>query len=356
MSALNKTNLVIVMAPLPGDFEGQPQDLAEAMVERMEIQSPIGTNFFVVGDVEPTSDQGPWLKGGDRWYVFSQTEGKYVPLNIEDSIQLFTIGSTLPGAPGVNDPVLFILTAGSRALSWHGWDGSTWRPFSNVPPSGTTAERPASPADLEPYWDTSINALIHYERGAWRTVSGVPGDIKHVSFSLLSDALTRNPGWEYLGKDDQSIRGLVIGIATKDAGATPAASFATDSGISARASGDKVGEETHVLDSDEIEQHTHLIGHATLLNSNNDIHLHRVDDAETLAIPAPGPYNYFEVKGEGSANGTKTGTAGNGPAGTMLVTTKQLSKTDAAASNYTELAAAHNNMQPTVFFWTLVKT
>jgi len=51
--ALNKTNLVIVSAPLPGDFEGTPQELAEAMIERMEIQSPIGTNFFIVGDVEP---------------------------------------------------------------------------------------------------------------------------------------------------------------------------------------------------------------------------------------------------------------------------------------------------------------
>ncbi|NOS67895.1 MAG: hypothetical protein HOO67_06080 [Candidatus Peribacteraceae bacterium] len=344
------------MAPLPGDFEGSPQDMAEAMVERMEIQSPVGTNFFVVGDIEPTSDQGPWLKNGDRWYVFSATDGKYVPINLEDSLDLFTIGATLPGQPGVNDPLLFIRTTGSRSLGWYGWDGSTWRPFSNVPPSGTTAERPSSPSDLEQFWDTDIDALIHYERGSWRTVSGVPGDIKHVSFSVLADALERNPGWVYLGKDDQSIRGLVIGIATKDAGATPDSVFATDSGISARASGDKVGEETHVLDSDEIEQHTHLIGHATLLNSDNDIHLHRVDDAETLAIPNPGPYNYFEVKGDGAANGTKTGTAGNGPAGTMLVTTKQLSKANASATNYTELAVAHNNMQPTVFFWTLVKT
>lgn len=356
MSALNKTNLVIVMAPLPGDFEGTPQEMAESMVERMEIQSPVGTNFFVVGDIEPTSDQGPWLKNGDRWYVFSSTDGRYVPINIDDSLNLFTVGSSLPGQPGVGDPVLFILTSGSRALSWHGWDGATWRPFSNIPPSGPTSGRPSEPADLEQYWDTDIDALIHYERGAWRTVTGVPGDIKHVLFSALADALERNPGWDYVGKDDQSIRGLVIGIATKDAGATPDTVFATDSGISERASGEKTGEETHVLSSDEIEQHTHLIGHATLLNSNNDIHLHRADDAETLAIPNPGPYNYFEVKGEGSGNGTKTGTAGNGNAGTMLVTTKQMSQTDASASNYTELAVAHNNMQPTVFFWTLVKT
>lgn len=352
--ALNKTNLVIVAAPLPGDFEGTPQEFYEAMIERMEIQSPIGTNFFIVGDVEPSSDQGPWLKNGDRWYVFSQIEGRYVPINIDDSLNLFTVGEGFPAQPGVDDPVLFLRTSGTRGIGWYGWDGSSWRSINDVPPSGTTALRPASPVDLEEYWDTDINTLIHWERGLWRTVSGSPGDVKFVAQALLSDALTANPGWNYLGQDDQSVRGRVIGVATEDGVGTESV-FATDSGISVRPSGSQDGAETHVLASDEIEQHTHLMGHATLLNSDNVIQLHRVDDAEVLSIPAPGPYNYFEVNGDGAANGTKTGTAGDGPAGTGLVTSKQLSKTDAPATNYTELAAAHPNMQPTVFLWALVK-
>lgn len=352
--ALNKTNLVLVSAPLPADFEGTPQELAEAMVERMEIQSPIGTNFFIVGDVEPSSDQGPWLKNGDRWYVFSQTEGRYVPANVDDSIRLFTVGETFPAQPGVNDPVLFLRTSSTRGIGWYGWDGSSWRSINDLPASGTTALRPTAPLELEQYWDTDINCLIHWERGLWRTVTGVPGDIKFVAQALLSDALNSNPGWIYLGRDDQSVRGKVIGIATQDGTGTESV-FATDSGITVRAAGEQDGEETHILASDEIEQHTHLMGHATLLNSDNNIWLHRVDDAETLGIPAPGPYNYFEVKGEGTGNGTKTGTAGDGNAGTGLVTSKQLSKADAPATNYTELAVAHNNLQPTVWFWTLVK-
>lgn len=352
--ALNKTNLVIVSAPLPADFEGTPQEFAEALIERMEIQSPIGTNFFIVGDVEPSSDQGPWLKDGDRWYVFSQTEGAYVPLNIDDSLNLFTTGSVFPGIPGVGDSLLFLRTSGVRAIGWYGWDGASWRAINDVPPSGDTASRPASPVDYEQYWDTDINTLIHWERGLWRTVSGTPGDVKFVAQGLLSDALTANPGWIYLGRDDQSIRGRVIGVASED-GVGVESVFATDAGISARPSGSQDGAETHVLASDEIEQHTHLMGHATLLNSDNNIQLHRVDDAEVLSIPAPGPFNYFEVTGSGGTNGTKTGTAGDGPAGTGLVTTKQLSKTDAPSTNYTELAVAHPNLQPTVFLWALVK-
>lgn len=349
---LQKTNLVIVAAPLPADFEGSPQDLFENIVERMEIQSPVGTNFFVTGDVEPSSNQGPWLKGGTQWYVFSTTEGGYVPLDITDSeTALFVTGPSNPGTPGAEDPVLWLRTSGTRGIGWYAWDGTSWRAIGAVPPSGTTAERPTSPEDLESYWDTDINVLIHWERGAWRTVSGSPGDIKFVAQSLLSDALAANPGWQYLAKDDQSIRGLVLGVATTDPGATPASSFPTDSGITARESGTKLGAETIILDVDEIPQHTHLMGHATLLNSNNDIWLHRVDDGETISIPPIVPPNYFEVKGEGSGNGTKLGTAGTGNAGTMLITSRQIS-TEA----YTGVAVAHDNMQPTVFFWALVKT
>jgi hypothetical protein len=351
--ALQKTNLVVVAAPLPADFEGQPQDLYTAMVERMEIQSPVGTNFFVTGDVEPSSNQGPWLKGGTKWYVFDLTEGGYIPLDISDSnTTLFTTGPTTPTSPpAVNDALLWLRTSGSRGLGWYAWDGLIWRAIGAVPPSGDTLTRPTAPEDLEQFWDTDINAMVHWERGAWRTVSGTPGDIKFVAHSLLADALTANPGWQYAAKDDQSLRGLVLGVASTDPGVTPVNSFPTDSGISPRESGIKIGVETHVLDTDEIPQHTHLVGHATALNSNNDVFFHRVDDGETIGIPPILPPNHFELKGDGSANGTKLGTAGTGNAGTMIITSRQIT-TEA----YTGVAVAHENMQPTAFLWLLVKT
>lgn len=349
--ALFKTNLVLVASQLPPDFIGDPQEFFEALVERMEIQSPVGTNFFVVGDAEPSSNQGPWLKNGDRWYVFDVNQGKYVPINIDDSLHLMVIGPDNPGTPEDLDPKLWLRTSGTRAVGWYGWDGVIWRSFNSLPASGATASRPTVPVDLEQYFDTDINVLIHWERGAWRTVSGSPGDIKFVAQSKLTDALTANPGWIYLAQDDQSVRGFVVGLASQDPGATPESSFPTDSGITPRASGDKTGEETHVNANTEIPQHTHLMGHATALNSNNNIDLHRVDNAEDITIPPVVPPNYFEVNGEGSTNGTKNGTSGDGPTGTMLITSRQID-----TDGYTGAALAHNNMQPTLFLWALVKT
>jgi hypothetical protein len=348
--SLFKTNLVIVAAQLPPDFRGNPQEFFEALVERMEIQSPQGTSFFVVGDSEPSSNVGPWLKGGTQWWVFDINQGQYVPLDISASLNLFVVGPNTPAVPPQpNDPTLWLRTFETRAIGWYAFDGVTWRPLANVPPSGTTAERPTNPVDLEPFFDTTINALIHWERGMWRTVSGSPGDIKFVAQALLSDALNFNPGWQYVAKDDQSIRGKVFGVATQDGTDV----FATDSGITPRTSGDQDGSETVVLTSTQIEQHTHLTGHATALHSGNTIQLHRGKNADTINIPPIIPPNYFEVNGDGGSDGTKDGTAGDGPAGTQLITSRQLSLTD--WGDYTGVAEAHPNIQPTVWFWALVK-
>src|SRR6266542_575886 len=357
--SLFRTNLVVVAAQLPPDFSGNRQEFFEALVERMEIQSPAGTSFFITGDSEPSSNVGPWLNTNGspgKWYVFDVSVGRYVPLDISDSVtKLFVVGPNTPGTPGDSDPTLWLRTFETRAVSWYGWDGVIWRPLVNVPPSGATSARPTNPVDLEQFWDTDINSLIHWERGAWRTVGGSQGDVKYVVHSLLSDALKYNPGWEYLAKDDQSIRGLVIGIASQDGGSGPSV-FATDSGISPRPSGDKAGQESVVLTSAQIEQHTHLIGHAKALNSNNDIQLHRVGNAETVKIPPVIPPNYFEVLGDGATNGTHNGTAGDGPAGTMLITSRQLQLTGTDGQpNYTGVAESHNNVQPSVWLWALVK-
>lgn len=352
--ALQKTSLVVVSAPIPEDFIGSPQDFQAAIIERMSIQSPAGFSAFVVGDSEPSGNQGPWLAFGDRWEVFSVTAGRYVPINIDDSLHIFLTGPNTPPAPTADQPeLLWLRTFETRAVGFYGWDGVTWRPTSNGPASGATSARPTNPFPFENFFDTDINVLIQFERGTWRTVSGSPGDVKAVAASELSVALTLNPGWIYFGLADQSIRGRVIGIASQDPGGSPASAFPTDSGISARASGDKVGEETHVLTSVEIEQHTHLIGHATALNSDNNVQIHRVENTDDISIPPTVPPNYFEVLGDGGANGTKTGTAGDGPTGTMLITSKQLSL--AGAAQYTASAQAHENLQPSVFLWHLLK-
>lgn len=356
---LQKTNLVIVASQIPPDFEGSPQEFFAAMLERMDIQSPVGTNFFVIGDVEPASNSGPWFKNGTKLYVFDIDTGHYVPLDISDSLSAFAfIGPNNPGQPGTNDPLIWFRTVGSRPLGWYGWDGNSWEAAPSVPNSGSTDNRPSDPVDFETYFDTDINVFIHWERSAWRTVSGSPGDVKAVTAPTLQTALVTNPGWSLLYENDESKRGRIIGQASKDFGASPADAVSVPSGITQRATGDTAGEETHVLLSLEVEQHSHLIGHATLLNSvQANVIFFRVEDADTeiqtAGIPSPTPPNQQTVRGaHSSPNGGQPGVI-LGPTGTQLMTSRQF--TMEKAPSYTGSAVAHNNIQPTIFLWHLTK-
>jgi hypothetical protein len=355
MSELKSTNLVLITAPLPADWQGDPQDMFRAFVERTEIKSPVGTSFFITSSTMPSTNQGPWLKDGTQWYVWSESKATYVPQDISASTAtLFTVSDVEPGEPGEGDANIWLRTSSGRVIAWYYWNGDVWRPGGNVPPSGPTTSRPTVPKDLEQYFDTDINALLHWERGAWRTVSGVPGDVKFVTTELLATALTNNPGWKYLGEELTGAIGRVLGVASEDPGATPASSFATASGISSRDSRSTAGAETVVLTSAQIEAHTHLVGALSALNSNNDARFYRIDDADNYLAPSPRPPNYAEVKGQNTVNGTKVGTLPDPSDGTILVTSKQLSL--AEAEDYTEAAEAHENLQPTLFLWALTKT
>lgn len=362
MAELFKTNLVLVMSPLPADFEGTPQELGESIVERLEIQSPVGTNFFIVGSDEPTSNQGPWLKDGLEWYVFDETEGRYVPLQITESVnRLFTVSSTTPDAPTGDDATIWLRTTSGRVIGWYYWTGSEWRPGGNVPPSGTTANRPSNPLNYEQYFDTDINVLIHWERGAWRTVSGSPGDIKMVTTSTLADAKTNNPGWDYLGSLSQEYSGRVLGVATKDPGASPIASFGIDAGITPRATGDITGTETHLLAETEIPSHAHAIGQISGTNgpglTNRGVFLFRDTDGKNLtAWPNPVPANWWAGYSDGSTSNSGKLQSGElalpEADGHALVTSRQL---QSSVERYYTNSVAHNNMQPTKFVWALYK-
>jgi len=355
--ALNRTNLVLRAAPLPQDFRGTVQNLFEEMVRRLAILSPVGTNFFVVGDVEPSSNVGPWLKGGTKWYVFSESEGRYVPLDITDSLlPQFFVQDANPGTPGPGDPLIWLRTSQNRIVGLYGWNGSEWLASGNITHSGTTANRPSEPVDLEEYFDTDINVLIRWERGAWRTSAGSPGDVKMVTHTVLTEAKRFNPGWEVLGLDDESQRGKFIGMATKDPGVAPVSAFTTQSGITGKAAGEQAGAERVVLNSREIEQHTHEIGHMFALANNQRIRLHRIDDGDTLEIPEPVPPNHYRMNAasdDGGLGDAVAGTAGDGTTGATLITAKQYTEANAAA--YTEPAQSHENTPASLWMWTLVK-
>lgn len=215
--ALNSTNLLVEMAQLPPNFSGSPQELSAAMVRRMRIVSPSGTNFIFIGDTEPTSNVGPWLKNGTQWWVFSSDIKRYVPLDISASfIPAFWAQNTTP--PSSNPPVWLQTTqdptdinpSHGDPIGWYEFNGTNWVPFNSIPRNGATSTRPQNPLNYQQFFDTDINCLIHWERGEWRTVSGTPGDVKYVTADFLTDALTANPGWALFGEQNQNFRGRIL--------------------------------------------------------------------------------------------------------------------------------------------------
>lgn len=237
---MNRTNLLIQMAPIPATFEGTPAQLGAEMVRRMQIVSPSGTNFIYVGDNEPTSNVGPWLKDGNKWYVWDDEVKRYVALDISDSeTRWFHMGASTPSN---STPPVWLRTTQDYTVAspsyggpigWYIWNGSVWAPYSGIVMSGPTINRPASPVNFQQYYDTDISVFIWYERGMWRTVDGCPGDIKHVNFDTLEESLLRNPGWQLFGTNNQSIRGRYISQATKDTTASGGTTNLTvDTGVS----------------------------------------------------------------------------------------------------------------------------
>lgn len=225
--SLKSTSLIIQAAPLPATFKGTPNDFLAAAVQRMKILSPNGTNFIFIGDTEPTSNVGPWLKGGTQWWVWDPNTKRYIPLDISQSTTIpFYIGASTPAN---STPPVWLLTdkdatdidpTYGNPLGWYVFNGSTWQPFNNIVLSGPTANRPSAPVEYQQYYDTTISCLIWWERSAWRTVSGVPGDVKQVAYELATEALAANPGWEIFGAGNQSFRGRLIVQAAKDSTGT----------------------------------------------------------------------------------------------------------------------------------------
>jgi hypothetical protein len=248
--ALKQTNLYIQMAPIPATFKGSPQDFSVAMVQRMKILSPNGTNFIFIGDVEPTSNVGPWLRGGTQWWVWDDNIKRYVPLDISASTTIpFFIGASTPGS---TPPQVWLKTTQDATdldpshgspITWMVFDGTNWVPFNSVTFSGPTTSRPAAPQEYQQFFDTDISVLIWWERGAWRTVSGVPGDVKHVIYEILTDALRFNPGWAVLGASNQTWRGRLIVQAAQDGGGNPQTVLTVGPNIAQRAALETFGED-----------------------------------------------------------------------------------------------------------------
>lgn len=159
--SLNPTNFLIQASPLPATFVGDPNAFFRAMVERMRIVSPTGVSTFVISDVQPQSNQGPWLKGGTQWFVWSEDLKTYVPLDISQSeTHWFQTGSTIPTT--TEPPVWLKTTSGTTQLGtgegtpvgWYLYNGTQWVGFTELVAKEVTFDKLA---------DGVRGALITYD-------------------------------------------------------------------------------------------------------------------------------------------------------------------------------------------------
>lgn len=344
--SLQSTNLIVQMAKLPATFEGTPQFLAESMVRRMRIVSPSGTNFIFIGDSEPTSNVGPWLRFGTQWWVFSDELKRYVPLDISASFTTsFWHQASTPSSS--NPPVWLRSTldptdtnpSRGEPIGWLTWNGSAWVPYNSVPRNGPTSARPAGPVDLQQYFDTSINALIHFERGIWRTVAGTPGDIKYVTFPFLADALVANPGWELFGAGNQSQRGRIFVQAAKNSDGSSPVSVNTN--LAQRAAGETFGETDFVAINNSAFNSADSVPPITVTQTLTTV-------TASAAVFASTMVGQQIIYANGSP--TVTITAYNSPTSVTVNTSQSVGATTF------QIPGSTVPYPPQIAFWALVKT
>lgn len=117
--------VTFVGAPLNPEFNGNLQQLFDAFVARLSIESQQDLSFFVSGSVAPTSDFGPWLKNGTTWYVWDVATGAYVP-QVMESLSLKFIAQLNP--PDQTKYVFWIQLDGTgKAISVQYYSGGAWK-------------------------------------------------------------------------------------------------------------------------------------------------------------------------------------------------------------------------------------
>jgi len=149
-------------------------------------------------------------------------------------------GATTPDADNRDRP-WFKTTGAGYPIGWFSWNGSSWVEIPQTLPVGITAERPTAPQDGEQFWDTQCGCAIVFIEGEWITLGGSSGDFKFVKAATIGEALAKNPRWT---QDTDSL-GRVVGSA------------GAGSGLTARAYGDQVGIETSILALDNLPSHQH---------------------------------------------------------------------------------------------------
>ena len=280
MSTLNQLPLILEMGALPLNFQGTPQQFADAIVERMRVVTQQALALFAAGATEPQYNVGLWMDQSSSIGIlkgFSNVTGNYQPLPLADVSLRYIVSNTEP------DPNVFRLwvklSNAGEGLGVYTYYNGAWRDvYANViatlnaaiaavlPPAGAagTVLTSAGP-NATPVWANQFfpGVIIDYAGSTvpvglqWLICDGSLKAI--VSYPNLFDAIGTQYGGDGLttfAVPDLRGRGRA-GLGTGDApGATP------------WALGQKRGSEIHQLITPELPSHVHSL--STLGNGNAD--------------------------------------------------------------------------------------
>lgn len=260
---MNSLPLIIQMGALPLNFQGTPQQFADAIAERLSIVTQQALALFAAGSTEPAFNVGPWLDQSSSigiWKGFDFTSGRYEPLPVADITLKYILSNT---PPDPNKFQLWVkLSNAGKGLGVYTYYNGAWRDvYEDVVATITAAINAVLPATgpagevltsngvgVAPVWarDVFPGMIVDYA-GASAPSSRFyicDGSIKNITtdqqlFAAIG-AVFGGDGITTFGLPDLRGRGRA-GLGTGDAtGATPTSL------------GQKKGEEAHVLTQAEL--------------------------------------------------------------------------------------------------------
>ncbi len=120
----NTLPISIAMGSLPANIKVTPQQLADMIAARLSLVTSQTFSLFVSGSTEPSSNVGPWFKNGDELWVWSNTAGAYVPINIPQESLGYFIGFSAPDHTKIQ---FWIQTdSGGSPLALKTWFSGAW--------------------------------------------------------------------------------------------------------------------------------------------------------------------------------------------------------------------------------------
>jgi microcystin-dependent protein len=274
----NSIPLIIQMGALPLNFQGTPQQFADAIAERLSIVTQQALALFAAGSTEPAFNVGPWLDQSSSigiWKGFDFVTGRYQPLPLAD-VSLRYILSNTPPNPTVFQLWVKLSNAGKGQGAYVFYNGAWHDIYEDVintitaainavlPTAGPAGEVLTSNGPgVAPVWGrdvypgmivdyagaTAPNARFYICDGAEKLIAG-----DQQLFAAIG-AVFGGDGISTFNLPDLRGRGRA-GLGTADAnGATPTSL------------GQKKGEETHLLTVGELAKHHHKFVAAGLTGS-----------------------------------------------------------------------------------------